>query len=66
MTRDLLGLMGPPHLAKIEAARAAGRRAVGVDLSAHAGWRAAREIRFDGLANALRTPGGGFAFSGFC
>ena len=63
-TRALLGLMAPIHLAKVEALRSAGVRAVG------AVYRRTRrtpdgdkiqraEVRFDDIAGCLRTPGGG-------
>jgi DNA (cytosine-5)-methyltransferase 1 len=62
-TQRLLALMAPPHLAKIEAARAAGSRQVGAvfrRMRVEDGQRVQRaEIRFDGLAGCLRTPRGG-------
>ncbi|WP_374577208.1 DNA cytosine methyltransferase [Phenylobacterium sp.] len=62
-TRALLALMAPQHLARIEAARAAGERRVGAvfrRMRVETGVRVQRaEVRFDGLAGCLRTPRGG-------
>jgi DNA (cytosine-5)-methyltransferase 1 len=62
-TRALLALMAPQHLARIEAARAAGERRVGAvfrRMRVENGVRVQRaEVRFDGLAGCLRTPRGG-------
>ncbi|MBB3892595.1 DNA (cytosine-5)-methyltransferase 1 [Phenylobacterium haematophilum] len=62
-TERLLALMAPPHLAKIEAARASGTRQVGAvfrRMRVEDGQRVQRaEVRFDGLAGCLRTPRGG-------
>lgn len=62
-TERLLALMAPPHLAKIEAARASGTRQVGAvfrRMRVEDGQRVQRaEIRFDSLAGCLRTPRGG-------
>ncbi|WP_312166613.1 DNA cytosine methyltransferase [Phenylobacterium sp.] len=62
-TERLLALMAPQHLAKIEAARAAGARQVGAvfrRMRVENGQRVQRaEVRFDGLAGCLRTPRGG-------
>jgi DNA (cytosine-5)-methyltransferase 1 len=62
-TRALLALMAPQHLARIEAARAAGERRVGAvfrRMRVENGVRIQRaEVRFDGLAGCLRTPRGG-------
>jgi DNA (cytosine-5)-methyltransferase 1 len=62
-TRRLLDLMAPQHLARIEAARASGRRQVGAvfrRMRVENGLRVQRaEVRFDGLAGCLRTPRGG-------
>ena len=63
-TRRLLGLMSPIHLAKVEAARQAGRRVVGAvyrrTRPGEDGVRRQRaEVRFDDLAGCLRTPAGG-------
>jgi len=63
-TKKLLDMMSPVHLAKVEAARRAGRRMVGgvyrrtrVD---EAGAKVQRaEVRFDDVAGCLRTPSGG-------
>ena len=62
-TRALLALMSPQHLARIDAARAAGGRKVGAvfrRMRVEDGARVQRaEVRFDGLAGCLRTPRGG-------
>ena len=63
-TRALLALMAPIHLAKVEALRAAGARAVGAvyrrTRRASSGEKVQRaEVRFDDVAGCLRTPGGG-------
>jgi DNA (cytosine-5)-methyltransferase 1 len=62
-THALLALMAPQHLARIEAARAAGERRVGAvfrRMRVETGVRVQRaEVRFDGLAGCLRTPRGG-------
>ena len=63
-TQDLLDLMAPLHLAKVKALRAAGARAVGAvyrrTRRTSEGGKAQRaEVRFDGIAGCLRTPGGG-------
>ncbi|MYE05850.1 MAG: DNA cytosine methyltransferase [Chloroflexi bacterium] len=63
-TRRLLELMSTVNLAKVEAAKEAGRRVVGTvykrtrpDESGVSRQRA--EVRFDGIAGCLRTPSGG-------
>ncbi|GHE69442.1 DNA (cytosine-5-)-methyltransferase [Camelimonas fluminis] len=63
-TRLLLSRMSPVNLAKVEAARRAGRRMVGAiykrtrtDASGAKAQRA--EVRFDDVAGCLRTPAGG-------
>ncbi len=63
-TRKLLSMMSPANRAKVEEARRAGRPMAGAvfrrtraDASGRRAQRA--EIRFDGLAGCLRTPGGG-------
>ena len=63
-TADLLGLMAPIHRAKVEAVRGAGGRTVGAvyrrTRRTPDGRRVQRaEVRFDGMAGCLRTPGGG-------
>ena len=62
-TRDLIALMSPAHRARIEAAKASGRRQVGAvfrRMRVENGQRVQRaEVRFDGLAGCLRTPRGG-------
>lgn len=61
-TERLLALMSPTHLAKIEAAKAAGGRQVGAlfrRTRTEGGRKVQRaEVRFD-RAGCLRTPGGG-------
>jgi DNA (cytosine-5)-methyltransferase 1 len=64
-TRRLVELMEPPHIAKIESAREIGRRAVGAVCRRMRGGQQRAEIRFDGLAHALRTPGGGSSIQRF-
>ena len=63
-TKRLLSLMSPVNLAKVEAAKRAGRRMVGgiyrrtrMDDDGVKAQRA--EIRFDDVAGCLRTPAGG-------
>ncbi len=63
-TARLIGLMSPANLRKLEAAKAAGVRMVGtiyrrtrLDETGAKVQRA--EVRFDGIAGCLRTPGGG-------
>jgi len=62
-TARLLELLGPVHQAKLAAARAAGERRTGTIFRrtrAEQGARVQRaELRFDGVAGCLRTPGGG-------
>ncbi len=59
----ILDLMSPLNLAKVEAARRAGRRMVGAvyrRTRVENGVRAQRaEVRFDDVAGCLRTPAGG-------
>lgn len=63
-TKKLLDMMSPVNLAKVDAARRAGRRIVGgvyrrtrLDAAGHKVQRA--EVRFDDVAGCLRTPAGG-------
>ncbi|MCW2275654.1 DNA (cytosine-5-)-methyltransferase [Rhodoblastus acidophilus] len=63
-TQKLLDLMAPAHLEKIREAQASGLRVVGavyrrtrIDERGRKAQRA--EVRFDGMAGCLRTPGGG-------
>ncbi|MGO4686361.1 DNA cytosine methyltransferase [Brevundimonas sp. 2YAF1] len=63
-TKKLLDMMSPVHLAKVAAAKRAGRRMVGgvyrrtrVDETGAKVQRA--EVRFDDVAGCLRTPAGG-------
>lgn len=63
-TARLLSLMAPKHRAAVEAAQGAGRVVHGCAYRrtrpVTGGGRAQRaEVRFDGLAGCLRTPGGG-------
>src|SRR5690606_15564309 len=62
-TAKLLGQMSPINLAKVEAAKRAGRRMVGAIYKRtriEDGTKYQRaEIRFDDLAGCLRTPAGG-------
>lgn len=63
-TARLLKMMTPLHIAKIEKARASGRRQVGgvykrTRLDASGVKRQRAEIRFDDTAGCLRTPAGG-------
>jgi len=63
-TQKLLALMAPAHLDRIRAVQASGRRAVGAvyrrTRTDERGQKIQRaEIRFDGMAGCLRTPGGG-------
>ncbi|PSC04821.1 DNA (cytosine-5-)-methyltransferase [Alsobacter soli] len=63
-TAYLLSLMAPPHRAKLEAAKASGRREVGAlyrrTRRTPDGGKAQRaEVRFDGVAGCLRTASGG-------
>ncbi|HLZ85135.1 MAG TPA: DNA cytosine methyltransferase [Caulobacteraceae bacterium] len=63
-TRRLLELMSDRNLAKVEAARGAGRRMVGAlyrrtRTDEDGGKRQRAEVRFDDLAGCLRTPAGG-------
>jgi DNA (cytosine-5)-methyltransferase 1 len=64
-TRRLIELMEPSHRAKIERARESGERAVGAICRRMRQGRQRAEIRFDGLAHALRTPGGGSSIQRF-
>ncbi len=63
-TARLVSLMAPLHRARLEAAQAEGRRIVGCAFRrtrpVKGGGRAQRaELRLDGFAGCLRTPGGG-------
>lgn len=63
-TKRLLSMMSPVNLAKVEAAKKAGRRMVGGiykrTRADGAGGKVQRaEIRFDDMAGCLRTPAGG-------
>ena len=63
-TARLLALMSPVNLAKVEAAKRAGRRMVGGvyrrTRRGHNGAKVQRaEVRFDDVSGCLRTPAGG-------
>jgi DNA (cytosine-5)-methyltransferase 1 len=63
-TARLISLMSPVHIAKLDQAKASGRRKVGAvyrrTRTLPDGARRQRaEVRFDDLAGCLRTPGGG-------
>lgn len=64
-TRQLLAMMNPLHLAKVEAAKVSGRRMVGAIYKRTRsdgpnGEKMQRaEVRFDDVAGCLRTPAGG-------
>lgn len=63
-TERLISLMAEPHRARLDAALASGARCVGAiyrRTRMDAGGRKAQraEVRFDGRAGCLRTPGGG-------
>lgn len=62
-TGRLLALLAPLHRARLDAAMASGRRAVGAAfrrVRIERGEKVQRlELRFDGLAGCLRTPSGG-------
>lgn len=63
-TRQLLDLMSPINLAKVNAAKRAGRRMVGgvykrTRRDAYGAKVQRAEVRFDDVAGCLRTPGGG-------
>ncbi|PZO88859.1 MAG: DNA (cytosine-5-)-methyltransferase [Sphingomonas sanxanigenens] len=63
-TQRLLAMMTPLHLAKIDQARASGKRRVGgvykrTRLDENGVKRQRAEVRFDDLAGCLRTPAGG-------
>jgi len=62
-TRRLISLMSPANWAKLDAAKRAGAPAAGAlyrRMRVEAGRKVQRaEVRFDGLAGCLRTPGGG-------
>ncbi len=57
-TQRLLSQMDPRHRAKLDAARLGGR-AVGAVFRRMRGASQRAEVRFDGLAGCVRTPGGG-------
>jgi DNA (cytosine-5)-methyltransferase 1 len=63
-TGRLIGMMSPPSLAKLEAAKKSGARTVGTVYrrtrpDENGDKRQRAELRFDGIAGCLRTPGGG-------
>jgi DNA (cytosine-5)-methyltransferase 1 len=69
-TARWLELMAPLHRARLEAARDRGEHAVGAIFRrtrTELGERVQRaEVRFDGLAGCLRTPGGGSSRQAIC
>jgi len=58
-TAALIALMDDLHRARLEAALGAGERRLGAAFRRMRGGRQRTEVRFDGLAGCLRTPGGG-------
>jgi DNA (cytosine-5)-methyltransferase 1 len=58
-TAALVALMDDLHRARLEAALASGERRVGAVFRRMRQGRQRAEVRFDGLAGCLRTPGGG-------
>jgi DNA (cytosine-5)-methyltransferase 1 len=58
-TAALVALMDDLHRARLQAALSAGERRVGAAFRRMRGDRQRTEVRFDGLAGCLRTPGGG-------
>ena len=63
-TARLLDLMAPAHREKIRAMQAKGRRGIGAvyrrtRADENGAKRQRAEVRFDGMAGCLRTPGGG-------
>ncbi len=64
-TRRLLELMEPAHRAKLAAAMLDGEIAVGAICRRMRQGQQRAEVRFDGIAHALRTPGGGSSIQRF-
>lgn len=63
-TERLLALMAPPHREKIRDVQQCGRSSVGAvyrrtRTDGNGGKKQRAEVRFDGMAGCLRTPGGG-------
>jgi DNA (cytosine-5)-methyltransferase 1 len=58
-TQRIIKLMDPLHTDKVKNAHAAGGRAAGAVCFRMRQGQQRAEVRFDGLAQALRTPGGG-------
>lgn len=58
-TQALVAMMDDLHRERLEAALAAGERRVGTAFRRMRGRAQRAEVRFDGLAGCLRTPGGG-------
>ena len=63
-TAQLLSLMSPLHLAKVQAAQRSGRLRIGAVYrrtrsESHGATRQRAEVRFDDVAGCLRTPAGG-------
>jgi DNA (cytosine-5)-methyltransferase 1 len=64
-TRRLFELMEPAHRAKVAAAMLDGGIAVGAICRRTRQGQQRAEVRFDGVAHALRTPGGGSSIQRF-
>ena len=58
-TGDLIAMMDDLHRARLAAALASGGRQVGTAFRRMRGGTQRAEVRFDGVAGCLRTPGGG-------
>ena len=58
-TQALMAMMDDLHRARLDAALASGERQVGAAFRRMRGGAQRAEVRFDGLAGCLRTPGGG-------
>ncbi len=58
-TQALVAMMDDLHRERLQAALAAGERRVGTAFRRMRGKTQRAEVRFDGLAGCLRTPGGG-------
>lgn len=64
-TSRLLELMEPLHLAKVEEARRSGQPSIGAVCRRMRAGQQRAEGRFDGVAQALRCPGGGSSIQRF-
>jgi DNA (cytosine-5)-methyltransferase 1 len=58
-TDRLIGMMAPRHIAKLEAAKRAGKRMIGAYFKRMREEVQRVEIRFDDIAGCLRVPSGG-------